>query len=219
MISVRALLARQRLLIAVVAAVALFPLLPAGERLSTRLLLAWDAGVVLNLLLTWAMMARSDVDDLRTRAGAIEDAGAVAVLILTVAAAVASLAAIAAELRGLYGATGEGPALRLGLAAATILFSWLFVQTMFAVHYAHDYYGGPDGDRGGLAFPKDTPERDADYWDFLYFAITIGAASQTSDVTVVSHRTRRFVLAHTILSFLFNTTVLALAINVGASLL
>ena len=73
MIPVRALLARPRLLIAVVAAVALFPLLPAGERLSTRLLLAWDAGVVLNLLLTWAMMARSDVDDLRTRAGAIED--------------------------------------------------------------------------------------------------------------------------------------------------
>src|SRR3954471_2114409 len=89
----------------------------------------------------------------------------------------------------------------------------------FALHYAHDYYGGPGADRGGLAFPKDSPERDADYWDFLYFAVTIGAASQTSDVTVVSHRTRRYVLAHTILSFLFNTTVLALAINVGASLL
>jgi uncharacterized membrane protein len=219
MIFLRSLTARPRLLVSAIVAVAVFPLLPAGERLATRLLLAWDAGVVLNLLLTWTMMARSGVNDLRQRAGDIEDAGAVTILALTITAAVASLGAIAAELRGLHSGTGEGPALRIALAGATILFSWLFVQTTFALHYAHDYYGGPGADRGGLAFPKDSPERDADYWDFLYFAVTIGAASQTSDVTVVSHRTRRYVLAHTILSFLFNTTVLALAINVGASLL
>src|SRR5215211_2243392 len=109
---VRALLARPRLLIAAVVAAAIFPLLPAGERLPTHLLFAWDAGIVLNLLLTWTMMAQSGVNDLRARAGAIEDAGAVAILILTMAAAVASLGAIAAELRGVRGGTGEGPVLR-----------------------------------------------------------------------------------------------------------
>src|SRR3954464_15247933 len=109
MIFLRSLTARPRLLVSAIVAVAVFPLLPAGERLPTRLLLAWDAGIVLNLLLTWTMMARSGVNDLRARAGAIEDAGAVAVLILNMAAAVASLGAIAAELRGVRGGTGEGP--------------------------------------------------------------------------------------------------------------
>ena len=135
---------------------------------------------------------------------------------MTIVAALASLAAIAVELHGIRdsgGARIEGG--RLMLAGGTILASWIFVHTMFALHYAHDYYAGGD-DRGGLKFPTDTPP---DYWDFLYFSFTMGAASQTSDVTVVASRMRRFVLAHTILSFLFNTTVLALAINVGASLL
>ena len=86
---------------------------------------------------------------------------------------------------------------------------------MFALHYAHDFYAGEE-DRRGLAFPG---EERPDYWDFLYFSFNLGAASQTSDVQIEARRMRRFVLAHTILSFLFNTTVLALAINVGASLL
>jgi uncharacterized membrane protein len=85
---------------------------------------------------------------------------------------------------------------------------------MFGLHYAHDYYAGED-DRRGLKFPGDTAP---DYWDFLYFSFNLGAAAQTSDVQIEAPRMRRFVLAHTIVSFLFNTGVLALAINVGASL-
>src|SRR4051812_34023520 len=119
MIFLRSLTARPRLLVSAIVAVAVFPVLPAGERLATRLLLAWDAGVVLNLLLTWTMMARSGVNDLRQRAGDIEDAGAATILALTITAAVASLGAIAAELRGLHSGTGEGPALRIALAGAT----------------------------------------------------------------------------------------------------
>ena len=100
----------------------------------------------------------------------------------------------------------------------TILCSWLFVHTSFALHYAHEFYGeGRDDLIGGLRFPE--PNYDPDYWDFLYFAANLGAAAQTSDVMVTGQRMRRLVLAHTILSFLFNTTILALAVNVGASLL
>lgn len=214
---VRSLAARPRLGLSALVMVAVFAALPGEWRLTTRLLLAWDAGVLLNLVLTWTMMARSGVVRMRARAAVIEDEGALAALVLSVAVSVASLGAIAAELSGIHGGVGEGPGLRLALAGATILCSWFFVHTIFALHYAHDYYGGEKGDRRGLAFPK--PDREPDYWDFLYFSFTIGAASQTSDVTIVEHRMRRFVLAHTILSFLFNTTILALAINVGASLL
>ncbi|WP_375461711.1 DUF1345 domain-containing protein [uncultured Enterovirga sp.] len=179
--------------------------------MASRLLVGWDAGIGLFLVLGWAMMARSGQADIQRRADR-EDAGAAAVLVLTMVGAVASLVAIAVELRGIKGSPEAG---RLALAGATILLSWLFVHTMYALHYAHDYYAGED-DRGGLKFPGDAKP---DYWDFMYFAFNLGAAAQTSDVMIEAKRMRRFVLAHTILSFLFNTTILALAINVGASLL
>ncbi len=93
--------------------------------------------------------------------------------------------------------------------------SWFFVHTIMTLHYAHDHYSPRAG--GRLEFPDKPPE--PSYGDFLYFAFTIGAAAQTSDVTIASPRIRRVVLLHTVLSFLFNTTILALAVNVGASLL
>jgi uncharacterized membrane protein len=206
--------ARPRLLVAGGLILALGLLLPDSLRLPTRLLIAWDTGIVLYLGLICTMMARSDHDSIQRRADE-EDAGAAAVLSLTIVAALASFVAIGAELHGLHEATGPKPVGRLALAAITILVSWLFVHTMFALHYAHDFYAG-ERDRGGLKFPG---ERRPDYWDFLYFAFNLGAASQTSDVAIEAARTRRFVLAHTILSFLFNTTILAMAINVGAGLL
>lgn len=188
-------------------------ILPESLRFTTRFLIAWNVVALLYVGLAWAMMARSSPQAMRDRAD-VQDDGAIAVLILTVAAAVASLAAIAAELAGIR-ASGEGQTLRLTLAGTTILCSWFFVHTVFAIHYAHDYYAD-GGRRGGLAFPHD---REPDYGDFLYFSFTIGSAAQTSDVTILSRSLRRLALAHTVLSFLFNTTILALAINVGAGLI
>lgn len=203
---------RPRLLAAIGVGILAGLLLPA-TRLSTRLLAAYDIAVLIHLLLVWSMMALSSHSDLQRRADK-EDVGAIFVLALTMGAALASLVAIGAELHGVR-EHAAGAAGRLGLAGGTILLSWLFVHTMFALHYAHDYYAG-ESDRGGLRFPGGGKP---DYWDFLYFSFNLGAASQTSDVVVEASRMRRFVLAHTILSFLFNTTILALAINVGASLL
>ncbi|NNM72394.1 DUF1345 domain-containing protein [Enterovirga sp. DB1703] len=176
--------------------------------------MAYDIGVGLHVMLVWSMMALSSHADLQRRADK-EDVGAVIVLALTMIAAIASFVAIGVELHSVKDLQeGRAPP-RLALAAGTILLSWLFVHTTFALHYAHDYYAGAD-DRQGLRFPG---EHRPDYWDFLYFSFNLGAASQTSDVVIEAPRMRRFVLAHTILSFLFNTTILALAINVGASLL
>ena len=209
----RILTARPRLVIAAVFGVAVGLLAPAHS-LVPRLLLGWDCGIALHLVLVAIMMAQADKEGLQRRANR-EDAGAMLVLGFFALAALASLVAIGAELRNLK---AEGGPMEIGsaiLVGATILLSWLFAHTLFGLHYAHDYYAGVD-DRRGLKFPG---TRTPDYWDFLYFSFNLGAAAQTSDVQVEASRTRRFVLAHTILSFLFNTAILALAINVGASLL
>jgi len=181
---------------------------------SSRLILSWDAASFLYLVLAWTMFARSTTDDLHRRASA-EDEGAVAVLVLTVVAAVASLFAIGAELSGIHNANPETASVRIAIAVGTILCSWFFLHTIFALHYAHVDYDGRTRS-WPLTFPGDNPP---DYWDFVYFSFNLGAAMQTSDVAIMTSALRRVVLAHTILSFLFNTTVLALAVNVGAGLL
>jgi uncharacterized membrane protein len=104
------------------------------------------------------------------------------------------------------------------LAETTILLSWIFAHTVFAVHYAHDYYTDLDRKRDpGLSFPgdDDTP----DYWDFMYFSFVVGMTCQVSDVQVTRDHWRRLVLAHGVISFLYNTIVLALSINLTAGLL
>jgi uncharacterized membrane protein len=96
----------------------------------------------------------------------------------------------------------------------TIALSWAFIHTIFALHYAHEFYAQTRG--GGLAFPG---EGEPDYWDFLYFSLVIGMTSQVSDVAVTAKPMRRIVAAHGVVSFVFNTTLLALAVNIAASAL
>ena len=100
----------------------------------------------------------------------------------------------------------------------TILLSWVFAHTAFAVHYAHDYYADRSAQVSpGLLFPGDAG--DPDYWDFLYFSFVVGMTCQVSDVQVATQPWRRLVLAHGVIAFVFNTVVLALSINLLAGLL
>jgi uncharacterized membrane protein len=135
---------------------------------------------------------------------------------LSILAALASIAGIALELHAAKGADASEALVRSLGAIATILISWAFLHTLFTVHYAHRFYGG-EAKGEGLKFPEGNDE--PIYWDFLYYSFTIGVASQTADVATTSVTMRKLTLLHSILSFLFNTTILALAINVGASLL
>lgn len=181
-------------------------------RTATKLLVGWDIGIGLYLILAFTLMARSDVHRIRRRA-ANQDEGGIAMLVLTVAAAAASLAAIFAELGTVAGETRQPG--QLILATATVVLSWAFIHSIFALHYAHEFYGeGRDHQTGGMAFPE---EHDPDYWDFTYFAFTIGMCAQVSDVTVSSKAIRRTVLAHSVVSFLFNAALLALTVNIAAS--
>jgi uncharacterized membrane protein len=179
---------------------------------ATKLLIGWDIGVGLYLVLAFTLMGRSDVHRLKRRA-ANQDEGNLAILFLTVAAAIASLGAIFAELGTAAGQTRQPG--QLILATATVVLSWAFIHSIFALHYAHEFYGeGRDRQIGGMSFPDD-PE--PDYWDFTYFAFTIGMCAQVSDVTVSSKSIRRTVLTHSIISFLFNAALLALTVNIAAS--
>ena len=208
--------ARPRLVISCLAAAAGFMILPSMFAASTRALITWDIGAGLYLALAWVLMGRASVEHMRWRAR-VEDDGAKVVLVLTVAAAIASIAAIVLELSGLktYPPTRQG--LHVGLAAVTFVASWLLVHTSFALHYAHDYYVSIDREQKG---PLEFPRQDAPvYMDFLYFSMIIGMTSQTADVAIASTRMRRLVMAHGIVAFVFNTTLLALAINIAASLL
>lgn len=121
------------------------------------------------------------------------------------------LVALALELH----AAKSGGAIEIVLAASSLLLAWLLMNTMFALHYAHDYYGDDacQNKRGGLKFPNDG---DPDYWDFVYFAFVLGMTFQVSDVQVTDRRMRRIALVHGVVAFFFNVVIVALSVNIVA---
>lgn len=179
-------------------------------RTPTRIILGWDSGVTLYLVLIYWLMAHAPIARIRQRA-CVDDEGAVALLVLTTAAALASLAAVVAEL-------GEAPGpYQFALGMGTILLSWAFMHTIFALHYAHEFYGeGADAKTGGLDFPGD---EDPDYWDFMYYALVVAMTAQVSDVQITSKAIRRMTTVHGVVSFFFNVTVLALTVNIISSMM
>ena len=208
---------RPRLYIVAVLGVLTGLLLPHGiaSQPITRWLIAWNVGAWLYVALAAVMMIRSSQGHMRHRAQ-LQDDGKYVILALTVFAAVASLVAIAFELAVVKDLHGWSRGLHIGLAGLTVLSSWSFIQVMFTLHYAHDYYmAACHGHKPGLSFPEDP---DPDYGDFFYFAAVIGTSGKTADVSFVTKPMRRIGSLHCILAYLFNTTVLALLINIGASL-
>ena len=209
---IRIVRARPRLFIAGAIAV-VAALVSPGEWMTTKALIGWDIGVAFYLLAVTQLLAMGGVDYLRRRA-ANEDEGRFGILILTAIAALTSLGAIVALLGNTR--TGERESMQLALAIVTILLSWGFIHVIFAVHYANEYYAAQRRKTVGMIFPKDDAP---DYWDFLYFSFVVGMTSQVSDVAVASKSVRRIVLAHGIVSFLFNVTLLALVVNIAASVI
>jgi uncharacterized membrane protein len=204
---------RPRLTISIALGLAVMAMCWLGEQIAAArcFLVAWDAGVALYLVLVGMLMARSGIEHIRLHA-ASQDEGRLGILVLTVFAAVASLGAIVAELVAKEGAKPNG--MQLALATITIVLSWVLIHTIFALHYAHDYYGEHGAKKSGLNFPAD---HDPDYWDFVYFSFVIGMTCQVSDVAVESRLVRRTAAAHGVMSFFFNTALLALTVNIAAS--
>ncbi len=181
----------------------------------TRMIIGWNAGVGLYLLLAGRMMVTSTQERMQFRAR-LQDEGRIVILVLVVLAALASLGAIVAELAVVKDMHGVLRYSHVALAGLTLVSSWFFTQTMFALHYAHDFYADLSrGGQGGLAFPGDEAPG---YGDFLYFACIIGTSGQTADISFVSKSMRRTGLVHSVLAFFFNTTLIALTINIASSL-
>src|SRR5882672_3373791 len=202
-----------------VAAVAAAWLLPAVLPAVVRFVLAWDVLVSVFLAVAWTVIFRSRHADIRARAARF-DANDFIILLVCVAAVIVSLVAIFGLVAGIAGMPAEMKEDRLGLAIVTVAFSWFFLHTVLAVHYAHAYYW-PKNDAtgehfGGLDFPGGEAP---DYFDFLYFAFVMGATGQTSDVAITAKPIRRLATLHGVLAFAFNTVLLALTVNVAATLL
>jgi uncharacterized membrane protein len=210
---IRVVLAHRRLGLSVTLGLITAFAVPGQPTAITRALIGWDVGVLFYLAAAAAMMSRASVAAIRRRA-AIEDEGAFGLLVLTVAAAIASLGAIFAEM-AVIDRTHPAYGLYVGLAIVTVVLSWTFVHTIYALHYAHDFYG--EGIRkAGLKFPGNDDH--PDYWDFMYFAFVIGMTFQVSDVAVTHKSIRRMVVIHGVLSFFFTTAIVALTVNIAAGI-
>lgn len=213
----RSIVMRPRIYASVLAAAVVLWLLPPTVALPLRFASAWCIGGVIYLALAFAVMQRCGVDLIRRRA-ARQDDSALVILVIVLLAIASSFAAIIALLTEARSPTAspDTKALCLALAGATIVVSWLVTQLAFTFHYAHEHYAPDRGHAAaGLVFPDDDHP---DYWDFFYFATSIGATSQTSDTMIRSKSLRRLVTLHAIVSFFFNTMVLAMTINLAAGL-
>ena len=180
----------------------------------TRLLIGWDGGVILFLFLMFFLFMRGQDTEQMKRRAIEHDEGGEFILLIAVLASVASVGALIAELSVAKDHPDGG--FRLALAALTVVLSWLFVQIVFAAHYAHEYYlaeenGAP---KGGLEFGV---AGEPDYWDFVHFAVVLGTASQTADIVFTTKQMRRIGTVHTIVAFAFNTAILATMINLAAN--
>ena len=206
---VRVVYARPRTFISILIGVIAFFLLPGSLRLVTRLLIGWDTFIALYLVLVYIMMFRCGLAHIRRNA-VLQDDGRFLILLVTALGAFASIAAILFELGGSHRGVVD-----LTLATSTIALSWAAVHTAFALHYAHDYYRGAKP--GGLQFPSGDQHEHADYWDFVYFSFVIGMTAQVSDVGITDRIIRRTATAHGIVSFIYNTALVALMVNIAAS--
>ncbi len=207
----RVLLARPRLPLALLTGFAVFGLLThfaGGLHSVTRSLLAWDLGIAVYLAVAFRLFVRSDTAQIRRRAN-IEDVGSVAVLLMTLVACAVCFGAVFVwlelstreEIRALDG---------LVFLYATVILSWTLIATIFALHYAHEYYGEVKGKGSGLVFPG---QQEPDYFDFAYFAFTIGTSTAVSDVQITGERIRRTVILQGVVAFFFNVTILALTVG------
>nr|WP_246703273.1 MULTISPECIES: DUF1345 domain-containing protein [unclassified Rhizobium] len=203
------------ILISVLAGIAVFLLLTSRDLNAGNLLIAWDTTAVVFIVYSLYRMLTANALRIRKRSADLDFSDGL-LLFLSIAAAIASVGGIALDLIGIKDASPEIAFIRVMTAIVTILISWTFLHTLFTIHYAHKFYSSP-GKGQGLKFAE--PVEEPIYWDFLYFSFTIGVAAQTADIGVSTVGMRKLVLLHAILSFLFNTTILALAINVGASLI
>ena len=210
---ISAFLQHVKLLTSIVVGLVLFFLLPADWTVMVRVLVSWNCGVTLFLAWVFLWMRSCSAEQLYLRYKE-EDETAGIILVTVSCAALLSLVAIVALLSTVKQVAGLERALHVGLAGLTVVSSWLLVPTMFTIHYADEYYSAAEDDRP-LLFPQTSRPV---FWDFAYFSFTIAAACQTADVATANTAIRKAVLAHSLIAFVFNASILGFAVNISAGL-
>lgn len=210
--------AHYRLFIALGAAIAAFFLLQNKHPLPELILFTWITFAAVVIVLDWAIILTSHPREVR-RIAKLQDFGRSLIFLFVVSASVASIGAIIFLLKSAKGHSGSVSG-HILLAITAVVISWWLVHTIFTLLYAHQFYntskeGGASKVVGGLEFPgNDEP----DYLDFVYFSFVVGMTFQVSDVVISSRKIRRYCLIHALLSFMFNTAILALSMNVISGL-
>jgi uncharacterized membrane protein len=213
----RHLYAQWRFLVALAVGVVVALVVPLDDTVP-HVLAGWNAGGLVYLILVGIKMGQAEAEGIKRQAG-IERESRMVVLVAVIFGSIFTMLALFAQLMAIKSEHGMDRSLSIGLSVSTIFLSWLLIHTVFALFYAHEFHsegrGGSKGQGGGLKFPDDSTP---DYLDFLYFSFVVGTTAQTSDVDVCSRAMRRVVMLHGILSFFFNTAVIALAVNLAAQL-
>ena len=213
--------ARHRIAVSLAIAIAAWFALRGRVQTSTQSILTWDVFAVCVLSLAWLTILTTPPEKLRARAQ-MQDLSHILIFIFVLIAACAGLFAVGFLFFNKTVIVERSHFLaHLLMSLVAVICSWTLVHTVFGLRYAHTYYGDPDGPTGpkphagGLQFPGD---HEPDYLDFAYFSFTIGMTFQVSDVVITSRDFRTRVLLHGMLSFGFNTVILALTINTVSAL-
>ena len=215
---VRVVVGHPRTAISFVAGLLAYVLLPPAVGQAARAVLAWDIGALLLLVLAAVLFANEGSDAAMAEQAKRQEEGEWTMFSVALAGVAFSFVALTDELPNVKDLTATVRHLHVALVSATLALSWLVTHVMFALRYAHEYYTSTIGDTvdAGLEFPgDDTP----DYWDFLYFSLVLGMTFQVSDVQITSRKLRRLATLHGLLGFLFNTVIVALTVNIAASLM
>lgn len=182
-----------------------------------HLVITWNAFAVTVLALAWARILTGKASE-SLKTAKLQDSSRVTIFLFVLATAIASLFAVAYFLGTAHRHQGQPILGKIVLGLGTIIGSWSLIHTLFALHYAHAYYrdgavasSAATRHAGGLLFPHETMP---DYLDFAYFSFVIGMTCQVSDVQITGRGLRGFALLHGLLSFGFNTIILALCINI-----
>ncbi|HEY8734202.1 MAG TPA: DUF1345 domain-containing protein, partial [Puia sp.] len=187
-----------------------------------QFILVWSSFCLTILLLLWAIILTTSASEVRVIAGK-QDSSRTIIFIFVLCASFVSLFAVILLMRILPDSKQSGYAYHVGFAILSVILSWIMIHTIFAIRYTHLYYNlmyeermSQKEHKGGLIFPSDDPP---DYFDFAYFSFVIGMTWQVSDIQITSKRIRRIVLLHALLSFIYNTVILALTINIISGLI
>ena len=211
---------RQRLVLGLVAGGAVFSASRGHVRSASAAIAGWNAFAVVVLALDWLTILTTPLRKMRELAQQ-QDLSRYLIFLFVVVTACAALFAVGFLVNVKKSPSGAYFVIHLLLTLSTVIFSWMLVHTVFGLRYAHTFYGDSDQPgvqqhAAGLIFPGDRPP---DYFDFAYFSFVVGMTCQVSDVQITSRRMRRLTLVHSILSFGFNSIILALLINIVSGLL